>query len=111
MIITCRRKYLSSCYDNPGRKKYFKRAAAKFQLLRMIKYGNQRKPAPQMINYRFLSNHISLLEADADHIRKKLEWKDADLKTLQADLVALKSKDRPYTRLTTSPTQDVHSLG
>ncbi|RUS91886.1 hypothetical protein EGW08_000288 [Elysia chlorotica] len=50
------------------------------------------KPSAEIVDYRFLSNHISLLEADADHIRKKLKWKEADLKTLQDDVCALKGR-------------------
>ena len=46
-----------------------------------------------MVDYRFLSNHISLLEADADHIRKKLSWKEANLKALEEELSVLKPRD------------------
>ncbi|KAK3771463.1 hypothetical protein RRG08_011397 [Elysia crispata] len=51
------------------------------------------KPMLGMVDYRFLSNHISLLEADADHIRKKLSWKEANLKALEEELSVLKPRD------------------
>ncbi|XP_059145692.1 uncharacterized protein LOC131932796 [Physella acuta] len=50
------------------------------------------KPKPETIDYRFLSNHISLLEADAEHMQKKIGWKDAEIKSLQGEVVALRKR-------------------
>ncbi|BFZ04661.1 hypothetical protein BsWGS_07700 [Bradybaena similaris] len=51
-------------------------------------------PSPGMVDFRFLSNHISLLEADAEHLQKKLTWKDSELKTLKEELATGKTRPR-----------------
>ncbi|GFS17379.1 hypothetical protein ElyMa_006820800 [Elysia marginata] len=65
-----------------------KASSGLFSLLQSAVTG---QPEPDIVDYRFLSNHISLLEADAEHIQKKLAWKEAEVKTLQRELCALKS--------------------
>ncbi|KAI8749210.1 hypothetical protein BgiBS90_032640, partial [Biomphalaria glabrata] len=50
------------------------------------------KPKPEVVDYRFLSNHLALLEADAEHIRKKLSWKEAEIKSVHMELEALRKR-------------------
>ncbi|CAG5136203.1 unnamed protein product [Candidula unifasciata] len=49
-------------------------------------------PSPGIVDFRFLSNHISLLEADAEHLQKKLGWKDAEIKALKEDMATGRSR-------------------
>ena len=50
------------------------------------------KPTPEMINYRFLKNHLSLVEADAEHIAKRLDWKDVEIKALRGEVTQLRRR-------------------
>ncbi|XP_055863262.1 uncharacterized protein LOC106077820 [Biomphalaria glabrata] len=50
------------------------------------------KPKPEVVDYRFLSNHLALLEADAEHIQKKLSWKEAEIKSVHMELEALRKR-------------------
>jgi len=49
-------------------------------------------PSPEIIDNRFLSNHVALIEADADHMAKKLSWKDIEITALRSEVINLRKR-------------------
>jgi len=50
------------------------------------------QPDASLVDYRFLMNHLALVEADAAHIAKRLSWRDVEVKALRAEVTALRRR-------------------
>ncbi|KAH9515205.1 hypothetical protein Btru_019537 [Bulinus truncatus] len=65
------------------------------------------KPSMEIVDYRFLSNHIALLETDAEHLQKRLGWKDAEIKNLTTEVMALRKHYNSPNEQTHTPCYEI----